>query len=168
MKVGVRLPADFADVAEFLADAAAFDAAGADWLWVDGTPVEAPVLLAAVAAVAPRAHLVANLGQDSDCSEGCLTGMLRALERVARGRRVVVLRGELPPAVELPGSQVGEVDRRLLVPAPESRAAWAASLARAEAAGAQGVLVDAGPRLLDLMRNQEPGDGRPDLQLAQG
>ena len=59
-------------------------------------------------------------------------------------------------------------ERWVQAAAPEGRAAWRAALADAEAAGAAGLLVPAGPRLLDLLRNpDDPGDRR-DLHLAQG
>lgn len=169
MRVGIRLRADFSDAAEFLADAAAFDAAGADWLWIcGGQGLEAFILLAAGAAVAPRVCLGAQLATDPTCPEPILEALSETIRRLARGRPLVVLRGEMPEIVELPGVGDGPPDRRLLVPAPENRAAWAASLARAKEAGLTGVLAQAGPRLLDILRNPEPGEGRADLQLAQG
>jgi hypothetical protein len=54
------------------------------------------------------------------------------------------------------------------VPTPESRAAWRAALADAAAGGAAGLLVPAGPRLLDILRHPDDPGGRQDLQLAQG
>jgi hypothetical protein len=55
------------------------------------------------------------------------------------------------------------------VPFPEDRAAWRATLAGLEEQGAEGVIVDMDPRLVDLLRNPEVEDDRaPDLQLAQG
>jgi hypothetical protein len=55
------------------------------------------------------------------------------------------------------------------VPFPEDRTAWRATLAALEETGAEGVILDMDPRLLDLLRNPEIEDDRaPDLQLAQG
>jgi hypothetical protein len=55
------------------------------------------------------------------------------------------------------------------VPFPENRTAWRATLAELEAQGAEGVILDMDPRLLDLIRNPEVEDDRAaDLQLAQG
>jgi hypothetical protein len=42
------------------------------------------------------------------------------------------------------------------------------ALADAVANGAGGLLVPAGPRLLDILRNPNDPDDRRDLQLAQG
>ena len=41
LKIGVLLPSSFEDAGDFLADARALDAAGADSLWIDGssTPI---------------------------------------------------------------------------------------------------------------------------------
>jgi hypothetical protein len=61
-----------------------------------------------------------------------------------------------------------EAERWVQTPFPEGRAAWRAALADAAERGAGGLLVPAGPRLLDILRNpDEPGDRR-DLHLAQG
>ena len=70
LRVGVKLPASFASVGEFLADAQAYEAAGADSLWLSdgmfrpaaGEPFLAPgldalTLLGALAAVTSRARL---------------------------------------------------------------------------------------------------------------
>jgi hypothetical protein len=59
-------------------------------------------------------------------------------------------------------------ERWVQAAAPESRAAWRAALADAGAAGAAGLLVPAGPRLLDILRHPDDPEGRQDLQLAQG
>jgi hypothetical protein len=52
--------------------------------------------------------------------------------------------------------------------APEGRTAWREVLAGYEAAGAAGLIVAHDARLLDLLRNPDKEDDRPDLQLAQG
>jgi alkanesulfonate monooxygenase SsuD/methylene tetrahydromethanopterin reductase-like flavin-dependent oxidoreductase (luciferase family) len=51
---------------------------------------------------------------------------------------------------------------------PEDRGAWKQTLLDYEAARACGVLVPAGPRLLDMLRNADEEDDRSDLALAQG
>ena len=48
------------------------------------------------------------------------------------------------------------------------RAAWRTALTDAVTNGAGGLLVPAGPRLLDILRNPNDPDDRRDLQLAQG
>jgi hypothetical protein len=54
------------------------------------------------------------------------------------------------------------------VPAPDGRERWRSQLAAAATVGATGVIVPAGPRLLDLLRNADEEDDRSDLTLAQG
>src|SRR6266498_2703931 len=135
MKVAILLARRPDQLGEWLADARAFEAAGADALWVDLDPasgLDPLVLLAALAALTHRALLVAAL-----------------------------------PAAERP-SEEGDPEHWVQVPAPEGRAAWRAALADAAAAGTHGLLVPAGPRLLDILRNPDDPDGRQDLQLAQG
>jgi hypothetical protein len=171
MRVGVILPATFTDAAEFLADAAAFDAAGADGLWVAAKSgeLEPLVLLAAIAAVAPRTRLGAALGSRKAWPPAVLEQIVTTLRQLSRGRPVFILAGELEGMLELDPDDGGpELERWLVVPGPENRAAWAETLAAAEEAGATGVVVPASPRLLDLLRNPDPGDGRRDLLLAQG
>ena len=51
---------------------------------------------------------------------------------------------------------------------PEDRGAWKQALLDYEAARATGLLVPAGPRLLDMLRNADEEDDRSDLALAQG
>jgi hypothetical protein len=51
---------------------------------------------------------------------------------------------------------------------PEGRAGWRAAVAEATARGVAGLLVQAGPQLLDLLRNPDGRGDRRDLQLAQG
>lgn len=54
------------------------------------------------------------------------------------------------------------------VASPDGREHWRSMLAAAVADGATGVIVPAGPRLLDLLRNADEEDDRSDLTLAQG
>jgi hypothetical protein len=173
MRVGIRLPAVFDDAGEFLADAAAFDAAGADLLWLAAKPgeLEALVLLAAVAAVAPRTCLGAALASGEAWPPALLDQAEATLRRLSRGRPVFIVRDELEGTLELdPGDGGAGPERWLMVPAPENRAAWAETLAAAAEAGATGVVAPASPRLLDILRNPDadPDQGRRDLLLAQG
>ena len=59
LKIGVRLPSQFEDAGEYLADARALEAAGVDSLWLDEAGHEPWLVLAAIAAVTGRARLVA-------------------------------------------------------------------------------------------------------------
>ena len=142
------LPREPDDLGVWLAEAAAFDAAGADALWVDVVPRPACdpwTLTAALAALTYRSMIVMIMPDGRQ--EAVAT-----LDRLCRGR-------------------LGRVEDHtdwVLTPVPEGRAAWRDALAAAAERGATGVRVPADPRLLDLLRNPEdPGD-RADLQLAQG
>ena len=136
LKVAVELPGEFASAGEWLADARAMEAAGADALALAQGALDRQALLAAVAAATHRVVIVAP-----DASP--------TVELLARGRL-----------------DTGTAWRR--VPEPEGRTHWRELLAAAEAAGAAGVLVPLGPRLLDLLRNDDVVEDRSDLQLAQG
>jgi hypothetical protein len=138
LPVGVELPGNFESAGEWLADAQAMEAAGAEALLVAGGSLDRQALLAALAAVTRSAAIVAP-----DASP--------TVELLARGR----LRTE-------------EAERWQRVPEPESRAHWRELHEQAEEAGAIGVIVPFGPRLLDLLRNDDVEDDRSDLQLAQG
>jgi hypothetical protein len=200
VQVGVLLDRRPEELGEWLADARAFEAAGAAALWVDPDPesgLDPFALLAALAALTSEALLVAltpaagdrpgpalatvarlsrgrlalaadpdRLGELAALVPGCdafrrLPGTPPAFERVRGEDRAEA------PAFERVGGE-GQAERWVQAAPPESRAAWRAALADAEAAGAAGLLVPAGPRLLDLLRNpDDPGDRR-DLYLAQG
>jgi hypothetical protein len=73
-----------------------------------------------------------------------------------------------PPAFERVRGEGQAAERWVQAAAPESRAAWRAALADAEADGVAGLLVPAGPRLLDILRHPDDPQGRQDLHLAQG
>jgi hypothetical protein len=145
--VGVVLAHQPGDLAAWLADAGAFDAAGADALWVDVAPdadLDPIVLTAALAATTSRSLVVTTYSAKPNA--------LATIRRLSGGRHRLA----------------GEMARWETVAVPGSRAAWHATLAEASERGARGVLVPADPRLLDLLRNPEdPGD-RQDLNLSVG
>jgi Luciferase-like monooxygenase len=189
VKVGVLLERRPAELGEWLADAAAFEAAGADALWVDPAPesnLEPLALLAALAAVTSRALLVATPPASGHPSEA-LGRTLATIGRLSHGRLALAAEperlGELTdlapgttPFRRLPGEpaaferllEADAAERWIPTPPPEGRAAWRTALAEAATGGAGGLLVPAGPRLLDILRNPKDPDGRRDLQLAQG
>jgi hypothetical protein len=146
--IGVLLAGDPDNLGEWLADAAAFDAAGADALWVDCGPepaLDVLTLTAALAVVTFRARLVVALPEPPVRTR-------TTLEQLSRGRFALV----------------DDTERWEPVPAPDSREAWRATCLDATERGISGLLVPANPRLLDILRNpDDPGD-RHDLQLAQG
>jgi alkanesulfonate monooxygenase SsuD/methylene tetrahydromethanopterin reductase-like flavin-dependent oxidoreductase (luciferase family) len=226
LEVGVLLAPRPEELGEWLADARAFEAAGAAALWVDPDPetgLDPLALLAALAALTSEALLVALPPAAGDRPAAALAGTLATVARLSHGRLALAADadrlGELtallpgcdafrrlpgtPPAFQrlrgageaegrtaaaerLPGEgQAGRpgrpaasghergagddpAERWVQVAAPESRVAWRAALADAAAAGAAGLLVPAGPRLLDILRHPEDPQGRQDLQLAQG
>jgi len=149
MKVGVLLAAPGEDLGGWLAEAAAFDAAGADALWIDAAGELDPLAVtAALAALTYRSMLVTAVPARAE------DRTLATLVRLSRGRFV--------DAVAFP-----EVDWER-VAWSGGRAAWRAAVAEAAERGAGGLLVPAGPQLLDILRNPNDPGGRQDLQIAQG
>jgi hypothetical protein len=148
VRVGILLSRCPGDLGEWLADAAAFDAAGADALWIDveaDAGLDPLVLTAALTASTTRAALIARM------PEGAAAGAVSTLRRLSRGRFVAP----------------DDAGRWVRVPVPENRAHWRDTLAEVDPSTA-GVLVEADSRLLDLLRNPgDPGERR-DLELAQG
>jgi alkanesulfonate monooxygenase SsuD/methylene tetrahydromethanopterin reductase-like flavin-dependent oxidoreductase (luciferase family) len=278
LKIGVRLPSRVDQPGEYLADAAAFDAAGADALWL-GEGVFRPAsadaaepdmthepwtLLAAIAAVTHRATIGTAVSVAAMWPPALFAAAVTTLDHISRGRVVIGLgagweaaqfeavglgfddRGKrldefmeavrhlwsdpgqpfqgrfyrLPPLrlaapfrpggppvligaigdsgyrraalhadgfihVERPPEQMAATLTRLrelraaagregpfelwaLVSSPESRDEWRGTLEAQAAAGATGVIVPAGPRLLDVLRNPDQEGDRSDLHLAQG
>jgi hypothetical protein len=142
MKVAVILPASIADSGDYLANARALEAAGAEMIGVDGELEEQRwMILAAIAAVTTRVKLRAPSERS-----------LELLDRLSRGRALV-------------GEPAGERWVPLAIPA--DRASWAAALHDQEQAGANGVIVPWDERLIDLLRNPEPDD-RSDLLMSTG
>ena len=175
------------DLGEWLADGAAFDAAGAAVLCLGLAPqpeLDPLALTAALAAVTFRSLLVTSL----PAPEGpAVDRTLATIEQLSHGR-LRILADAIPSGPlaglalrlgvfrRIPGDPEvfehvrgpDEAQRWVSVPAPDSRAAWRQTTLDAAGHGFGGLLVPAGPRLLDILRN--PGDqgGRHDLQLAQG
>jgi hypothetical protein len=138
-KIGVRLPASFASAGEFIADAQALEAAGADLLVLGEGDLDHRLLLAALAGATTRVALHAPGPRD------------QTLQALARAR--------------LSDSLEGWVE----VPFPGDKGAWRKSLAEHESKGSAGVIIEMDDRLLDLLRNPDQEDDRSaDLQLAQG
>jgi Luciferase-like monooxygenase len=221
VQVGVLLAPRPGELGEWLADARAFEAAGAAALWIDPDPesgLDPLALLAALAALTSEALLVAAAPGD-DRPAAALARTLATVARLSHGRLALAADADrlaelaaLAPGCDnfrrLPGAPAafqrqrgegraqaaasgrergeneaerrvqaaaperargeGEAERWVQTAAPESRAAWRAALADAVAGGTAGLLVPAGPRLLDILRHPEDPGGRQDLQLAQG
>jgi hypothetical protein len=178
MKIGVLLGSPPADLGQWLAKAAAFDAAGADALWIDVADdpgLDPLAVTAALAVLTYRSLLVTALPAVAD------DRALGTVERLSRGRLALCGdRTSLPgvPDIELfhpleaddgfVRETGGEPERWLRTGWSGGRAAWRAAVAEAAELGTAGLLVIAVPPLLDILRNPgDPGDRR-DLQLAQG
>jgi alkanesulfonate monooxygenase SsuD/methylene tetrahydromethanopterin reductase-like flavin-dependent oxidoreductase (luciferase family) len=159
MKIGVELRLGGADAAELLADARAFEAAGADSLWVVARDGQDPWILgAALAASTWRARLVVVDAVERPHSR-------ETLERLSRGRLAV---GERSGDATLVPDAEGATERWSLCPMPAGRAEWKALRAARETEGFAGVVLPNDPRTLDLVRNPDVEDDRQDLKLAFG
>ena len=79
LKIGVRLPAAFDSAGEFLADARALEAAGADLLLLGDGDLEPEPLLAALAVTTDRVLIHGSAGE--------------TVRKLARGRLVAALDG---------------------------------------------------------------------------
>jgi hypothetical protein len=192
VKVGVVLVRRPDDLGGWLADGAAFEAAGADVLWVDIVPESAldPLALTAALAAVTYRSLLVTAPPGPDWPAQAVARMLATVGQLSHGRlrirtdAVPVQRpASIGPALgvfrPVPGDpesfehtpepgEPGDAERWLSAPAPDSRAAWQATILDAAEGGFHGLLVPADPRLLDILRNpDDPGD-RSDLQLAQG
>jgi probable F420-dependent oxidoreductase len=102
MRIGVKLPARFDTPGEFLADGQAYEAAGADSLWLsDGmfrpaghepvmTPgLDALTLLGALAAVTSRIRLGTSVVVAAQWPPALFAQIVTTLERLGRGRMVI-------------------------------------------------------------------------------
>jgi hypothetical protein len=188
--VGVLLHRSAEDLGEWLADAAAFDAAGANALWIDPAPDTGfdPLALAAgLATLTFRSLLVTAVPELAGHPEA-RARTLTTVARLSRGR--FALFGERGQIAEVtasvtmrPGIPVfrriddgsyehtgtdGVPERWVRTAVMEGRAAWRAAIADAAGSGVGGLLVPAEARLLDILRNPDDRGDRRDLQFAQG
>ena len=160
MKAGVLLPNRFEDPGEFLADARAMEAAGADSVWMeDGDGYDPMLALAAIAAVTGKVRLGLILPDAPSPETGGLDRGFETLQRLSRNRVITLF-----PS---PSGGLSGAERWRRVEVPEDRDAWARTLEQAHP-DFDGVLVPLDPRLLDILRHPEDVIDRSDLQLAQG
>ena len=190
VKVGVVLAATPDDVGEWLADGAAFEAAGAGALWIDSVAdgaLDPLTLTAALAAMTHRSLLVTTLPESERPSDS-LVRTLVTVGRLSRGRfRVFADAMDIAEDQIAAGGGFGvfrrisgaaevfedvhdpdEPHQWLTVTSPESRSMWRATILDAEERGYTRLMVPANPRLLDILRNSDEPDDRRDLQLALG
>lgn len=189
VKVGVRLVRQPDNLAEWLTDGSAFEAAGAHALWVDlaSEPRLDPLaVMAALAALTFRSLLVTTLPA-YNVPPQALVRTLATIGRLSRGRLRILAGAD--PFAEFTDGDPGpgtfrrvpgdiecfehtdgpdEAERWVSAPAPDGRAAWRATLLDAGERGFRGLVVPADPRLLDILRNPDDHGDRHDLQLAQG
>ena len=160
MKVGVLFPSRFEDPGEFLADARAMEAAGADSIWLeDGDGYDPMLALAACAAVTGKLRLGLIVPDSPSPSGGGSARGFETLQHLSRLRAVV--------GVSKGGTIVSGTEKWRRVELPADRDAWARTLEQART-DFDGVLVPMDPRLLDILRNPEDAIDRSDLLLAQG
>jgi Luciferase-like monooxygenase len=100
LRIAVELSPDFASAGEFLADARAYEAAGAEAVWLARSTegLDRLSLLAACAAVTSRIRLATALAESDPWQPALLPDVLRTLDRLSRGR--VVLGVEAAAATE--------------------------------------------------------------------
>jgi len=170
MKVGVLLPSRFEDPGEFLADARAMEAAGADSIWLEeGEGYDPMLALAAIAAVTGqlRLGLIRNSTPRPNVD---LDRRMETLQHLSR-QRVITLAADAgtspSPSGGGQGAGLSGTERWRRVEVPADREAWARTLQQAEP-DFDGVLVPLDPRLLDILRHPQDAIDRSDLQLAQG
>ena len=102
MNVGVRLPRQFEDSGDYLADARALESAGADSLWLDDEGHDPWLLLAGIATITGRIRLIAPISSVELRAPRDLGAKIATLSRLSRGRLVLTVGGTLesPAAVD--------------------------------------------------------------------
>jgi len=91
LRVAVALPSFFDDVGEYLADATALEAAGADTIWLDDSDLDPWVVLGGIAAVTHRVGLGCMLASASAFPSSSLAPAVAALHKLSRGRIVIAV-----------------------------------------------------------------------------
>jgi len=105
LKIGVRLPRQFEDSGDYLADARAMESAGADSLWLEGEGYDPWLLLAGMATITGRIRLVVPLSSLELGASRDLGAKLATLSRLSRGRLALAVSGA--------GDGAGRVDAAL-------------------------------------------------------
>jgi hypothetical protein len=93
--VGVRLPRQFEDSGDYLADARALESAGADSLWLDDDGYDPWLLLAGLATITGRIRLVAPVSSADLRASQDLGAKIATLSRLSRGRLALAVGGAL-------------------------------------------------------------------------
>jgi hypothetical protein len=110
LKIGVRLPRQFEDSGDYLADARAMESAGADSLWLGDDGYDPWLLLAGMATITSRIRLIAPVSSAERRAVADLGGRVATLSRLSRGRMALAVSGvaESPAGVD----EVIELARR--------------------------------------------------------
>jgi alkanesulfonate monooxygenase SsuD/methylene tetrahydromethanopterin reductase-like flavin-dependent oxidoreductase (luciferase family) len=190
VRVGVLLTPPSADLGAWLADAAAFDAAGVDALWVEtagDAGLDPLAIVAALTTLTFRSLLVT--GVPADVAESpARARTIATIGHLSHGRFALCgERGRLDELCAAVGDRptpqvfyrldddvflrprVGrDPERWIRSASPDGRAAWRAIVAGAAERQASGLLVPSQPRLLDILRNPDGLQDRQDLHIAQG
>ncbi len=93
LKIGVRLPRQFEDSGDYLADARAMESAGADSLWLDAAGYDPWILLAGVATVTRQIRLMVPVSSADRRDPESLGVRLATFSRLSRGRAALALTG---------------------------------------------------------------------------
>lgn len=102
LKIGVRLPRQFEDSGDYLADARAMESAGADSLWLDDHGYDPWLLLAGMATITSRIRLIVPVSSAERGALADLGGRVATLSRLSRGRMALAVTGvaESPNGVD--------------------------------------------------------------------
>ncbi|MGH7303546.1 MAG: hypothetical protein ACRELZ_09665 [Candidatus Rokuibacteriota bacterium] len=92
LKIGVRLPRQFEDSGDYLADARAMESAGADSLWLDDDGYDPWLLLAGMATITGRIRLVVPVAS-ADVGGQDLGVRVETLSHLSRGRLALAVTG---------------------------------------------------------------------------
>ena len=179
MRIAVELGADFDDAGDMLADAQAYEAAGAEALLVsdDGSGASAAVL-GALAVTCRRARIGPLQLERTGWPTERVDDVVATLDRLSRGRIVLLSRTPLRVGereldgviVEGPPESLrrGPLPLWVRVRYPMSKPEWKETRTAYEAAGAAALILQRDPRLLDLLRNPDVMDDRADLNITVG
>jgi hypothetical protein len=92
LKIGVRLPRQFEDSGDYLADARAMESAGADSLWLDDHGYDPWLLLAGMATITSRIRLIVPVSS-AERALPELGSRVATLSRLSRGRMALAVTG---------------------------------------------------------------------------
>jgi alkanesulfonate monooxygenase SsuD/methylene tetrahydromethanopterin reductase-like flavin-dependent oxidoreductase (luciferase family) len=97
LRIAVELSSDLVPSGELLADVQAYEAAGADAVWLAPAELEPLTLLAAAAAVTSRIGLVAAMPAPSPWPADLLAAVVATLRRLSRDRVAFGVQGTAAP-----------------------------------------------------------------------